>query len=305
MNRALQISAITLTCVAGYIGLRSLPVEQCELLHYGDYVNAEGVIEGCGYEEVAFFDLEELRYPVNAKIEALGVPRAGEEAQFVVTLSTSTGRPIRAEDLAIAHTERLHAMVIDPQRRDYHHVHPEPTGMPGSYQFALTPAAAGTYRVFFDFISLISNRRMLVAGEFEVSGKDGKDGGAMAAAAAPVPAATRLQAEVDGLRYTLHPLEGALGIGRQTRFELRIEALDGGPLVFEPVMDSYAHVVAFDSARRGFAHFHPLNPLVEGQDPARPDLNFAFRLDEPGHYRVWAQLKVNGRERFVPFDLVL
>jgi hypothetical protein len=96
-----------------------------------------------------------------------------------------------------------------------------------------------------------------------------------------------------------------IAAGEELEFELQVSTLDGSPTRFSPVMDSFAHVVAFDAAGTGFAHLHPRNPIVDGQDPLNPDLHFTIKFDEPGHYRVWAQFIVNGEHIFAPFDLMI
>jgi hypothetical protein len=93
--------------------------------------------------------------------------------------------------------------------------------------------------------------------------------------------------------------------GQELEFDLQVTSEDGSPTLFSPVMDSFAHVVAFDAAGTGFAHLHPRNPIVDGQDPSAPDLHFTIKFDAPGHYRVWAQFIVNGEHVFAPFDLMV
>ena len=68
-----------------------------------------------------------------------------------------------------------------------------------------------------------------------------------------------------------------------------------------PVMAAYAHLVAFDPARTGFAHLHPMETGHEKD--ASPELHFRFRTDKPGRYRLWAQFDSGAGERFVPFDI--
>lgn len=75
------------------------------------------------------------------------------------------------------------------------------------------------------------------------------------------------------------------------------------PVEFGLVMGAYAHLVVFDEEGKGFAHLHPQNPFVGQQDPKNPDLRFSFFPADPGKYRLWAQLLIDGQERFVPFDL--
>ncbi|MEX0326452.1 MAG: hypothetical protein AB3N33_10230 [Puniceicoccaceae bacterium] len=294
MSRKLQISLITLGCVAVFIGLRSLPVEKCEFLHYGEFINNEGVIEGCGYEETEFFNMEEIRFPIIAELTPLTDPVIGEPVTCSLTLFTTTGKPIEWDQIAVSHTERVHAMVVDPSLEDYQHVHPQPAGPAGHYLVEVTPVKPGPYSVYLDFIPLISSRRTLLESGFEVPGE----------AEAPV-AATRLQSREDEYTFTFVPGSNSLVTGKELAFELQVERDDGSPTRFSPVMDSFAHVVAFDAAGTGFAHLHPRNPLIEGQNPLSPDLNFTIQFEQPGHYRIWAQFIVDGRHVFAPFDVMV
>lgn len=296
LNRKQLISTGILTtgCLGTFFALRAVPVEPCDFLHYGDFVNAEGVIEGCGYEEVGFFDLTTLRFPVLAEVTPLTELRPGHEAVMQLSLKTTTGRTIAFEDIAVSHTERVHAMIVDPSLEDYQHLHPTDGGMPGTYTFTFTPERAGEYSVFLDFIPLQNSRRTLLQTRFTVAGDT-----------QPVDADAQSLAHRSGdFLYRLVPEDNApFTAGEVTRFSLEVEARGAEEVVFEPVMDSFAHIVAFEASRSGFAHFHPENPFIDGQDPRNPELDFVFSVEDPGHYRVWAQVAINGQERFVPFDL--
>jgi|TARA_B110000037_G_scaffold219972_1_gene286401 hypothetical protein len=284
---------LTSACLGAYVGLRSIPVEACEVVHYGAYINDAGVIEGCGIEEVGFFDLDELKYPVALKLEALSTPRVGEETTFVLQLATSTGRPLAYEDIAVSHTERIHAMIIDDALADYQHLHPVDGGALGSYHFTHTPQRAGSYDFYLDFIPLKTAKRTLLAGSFQVEAAQGSETAATSIEALPFPAK---------LNYP----ESKLVVGETIELTLEINPLEGDEsLTLDPVMDAYAHLVAFSSDRTGFAHFHPTALPGVAPDPADPRLEFRFSVEEPGEYRVWAQFSVNGVEQFIPFDLII
>lgn len=278
--------------MATYAGLRSLPVEPCEFLHYGEFINAEGVLEGCGYEETGFFRMDEIRFPIRAEITPLDDAVAGQSVTLKLTLFTSTGRPIRWEDIAVSHTERIHALVVDPGLGDYQHLHPQPAGPEGHYLMEMTPRHGGRYNVYLDFIPLINSRRTLLATSLDVAGT----------AAAPQPA-HRMEHQQGELHFSMQLLEGGLVAGQEARVQLEVSHSSGRSLTFSTVMDAYAHLVAFDQHGSGFAHLHPLNPFTAGQDPADPELEFAFMFDRPGYYRVWSQMIIDGEEVFVPFDL--
>ena len=294
MTRNWQIALITLGCLGTYFIMRSLPVEECSFLHYGDYVNSEGVIEGCGYEETEFFVMENIRFPIIPMITPLDSLEVGKPARFEMSLFTTTGKPIRWEAIAVSHTERIHAMVVDGSLDDYHHLHPQPTGPDGHYTFEMTPNRPGPYSIFLDFIPLVSSRRTLLASGFTVPGDP----------VAPQPGHS-LEHREAGLTFTFVPVTGQALSGKEARFRLTVKADDRSPTRFAPVMDAYAHVVAFDEEGSGFAHLHPQNTIIEGQDPYDPDLEFAFFFEKPGYYRVWAQMVINERPIFAPFDLMV
>ena len=86
------------------------------------------------------------------------------------------------------------------------------------------------------------------------------------------------------------------------RFGIRRRAGEGVSL--EPVMGAFAHLVAFDEARSGFAHLHPMaTELSKSPDANNPTLNFKLTIPRAGRYVVWAQVKLAGREVFVPFGI--
>jgi hypothetical protein len=69
-------------------------------------------------------------------------------------------------------------------------------------------------------------------------------------------------------------------------------------------MGAFAHLVAFDESRSGFAHLHPAEAdLMKLPDAQQPVLNFKLTIPRAGHYVVWAQVNLGGNETFVPFDL--
>ncbi len=65
---------------------------------------------------------------------------------------------------------------------------------------------------------------------------------------------------------------------------------------------SYAHLVAFDDGRSGFAHLHPVETdLSQLPDTLRPTLSFKITIPRPGRYVIWAQVNLGAHEVFAPF----
>jgi hypothetical protein len=72
----------------------------------------------------------------------------------------------------------------------------------------------------------------------------------------------------------------------------------------EPTMQAYAHLVGFSANRSQLIHAHPM-----GEEPRSsnqrggPNLKFGVEFPKPGNYRLFLQIKVEGKDVFVPFDV--
>ena len=291
----LQIGLVTLPFLLAYPLLRSLPDTECAFLHYDTIGDNAGGIEFCGAGESTFIDLERISFPVKMELSPSKLLATGEKTEFTLTLKNSGGNPIHPWELAIVHTERMHLLIVDPSLEDYQHIHPIAIGDGGQYRFELAPARAGVYKIFAELVPLASQTLVIGEAEFEVSGAPGK-------------ALLRrgYSAEVSDYRFQLEfPGGSPPMLGRPSRVSLRItRADDMGPIVLEEMMGAYAHLVAFDQHRKGFAHMHPLD-AGSGFGTPETSFNFSLNTDLAGYYRVWAQVKIEGRELFAPFDVVV
>ncbi|MDP0500722.1 MAG: hypothetical protein Q7P63_11560 [Verrucomicrobiota bacterium JB022] len=302
MRPFLSIALITVGCAGAFAVVRTLPVEKCQILHYGDYLNEQGAIEGCGFEEVDFFDLGALRFPLTTSVQPLNELRVDEPAQVRLQLQTVSGKPVSYEDLAISHTKRLHCMVVDQSGRDYQHVHPQGLGAGGEYLLEFQPRLPGTYHVFLDFVMLETGRRILLAEQVEVTGNEH-----------PLahPAVDLGQSSDHGdydLRLSANH-DGEFRPNETYEFTLQVTPEGDAPLRFQKIMDSFAHVVAFDADKRGFAHLHPVSAdlayVQQDETTEHPDLRFNFRPDRPGNYIVWAQTKLNDQEIYSAYRMTV
>jgi hypothetical protein len=203
---------------------------------------------------------------------------------------------VRPEDLIVSHTERLHLLAVSEDLSDYQHLHPQATGVPGEYRFDWQPLHAGDYRLYFDFIVQASLRRALVDTEVTVAGRSQSDPAAQTRA-------VNLQAQTEQYAFELQADRDEFRANETVYFDLVVTHRQTGAQVeLQEVMGALAHLVAFDSQRNGFAHMHPLQPYLPEQ--AQPDrIPFAFNAIVAGHYRIWAQVQIDGQPVFVSFDL--
>lgn len=291
---AVSVLWITVVFVITFFLLRALPDAKCGFLHYEEVVNAEGQIEFCATNHAGFLDLSKLSYPVRMELETGSPLVAGQEQEITLRLETSGGMPIAGHELAITHTEKMHIMLIDPSVEDYHHIHPEVMGTDGRYRFRFTPKSSGPYAVYAEIVPLRTRRQVIATGHLEVSGESRKG-----------HFESNRICQSSGLYFELFGDDDRLKTGRDYRFELRVSEDGGNAADLESIMGAKGHLVAFDAERRGFAHMHPISS-VRAEKPsadAEAPLAFLFNVPNPGWYRIFAQVQVDGAVVFGRFDL--
>lgn len=289
-----QVIAITGAAIALYIGFRFLPTGT-NLSHMDFTVKGGNSIEFCDPSNPQFIPVVAVRSPVVMTIETASPAVAGKAVNAKIRLVTSTGKHLGPEDLVVAHTEKLHLLIVDPSLVDYQHVHPKPTGGPGEWAFSFTPKSGGNYRIFSDFTPLATGRGLYAHVDLEVAGSVGER---------PLvsPVLPAVVSNGDGWRFELVARNAAIKAGSVAELSLIVSRADGGEITLDTVMDAFAHLVAFDVERGGFAHLHPnetdISKPLKGISPT---LSFKVTIPRAGRYVIWAQFSVQGRERFVPF----
>lgn len=282
MNRAGQLALITAGAIALYATMRLLPTGT-NLVHADFRAGARGAggagaLELCDPANPQFLPVAAVKSPVSAELKADDVARAGEAVRARLVLRTASGKVIGAQDLLVSHAEKLHLLAVDPSLRDYQHVHPvfERDGKgDGAWVFSFTPRFGGVYRIFCDFVPAATSRGLYASADLEIEGEP--DTGWQPA----------LQKSEAGFT-----LAGDVVAGRQATLILSSRET----VRLERVMDAFAHLVAFDLERGGFAHLHPLEA-----DKKELPLSFKVTVPRAGKYAVWAQLRIDGEDVFVPF----
>jgi hypothetical protein len=259
-------------------------------------VTGKNAIEMCDPSNPQFISVIAATSPVALTVKTAAAATAGREVQVTVRMTTANNKPIAPEDLVVMHTRKLHLLIADPSLTDYQHLHPEPTRVPGEWSFTFTPKLGGIYRIFADFTPAATNRSLYANVDLVVAGEQ-LSTPELAAAMTPSWIGQR-----DAYRLELAPATRQIRAGQATDLKFSVTNTGGGAVGLEPVMVAYAHLVAFDTARSGFAHLHPMDadPGV-APDSIKPTLSFKITIPAAGRYVIWAQLKINGREKFVPF----
>ncbi len=282
---------ITAGAMGLYLFMRWLPTGT-NLTHMDFRVQEKGAIEFCDPTNPQFIPVIAAKSPVRLTLTPATSPAQGKTVDFVLRLTTASGKPIGPADLMVVHTERLHLLVTDPTLNDYQHIHPRPGSEPGEWLFSLQPQRVGVYRVFADFTPAATPRGLYASADFTVPGE-----------VARVSRNTNTTYQNAGYNFDLTlPRYFRAGVPAELRFRITRWGTNPAPIQLEPIMGAWAHLVAFDEARSGFAHLHPKETdLAKPLSPTQPEMTFQITIPQPGRYVIWGQCVPDGRESYAAF----
>jgi hypothetical protein len=245
-------------------------------------------------QPVRGLSIEQDGYVLSEVAAPAGVGATGELA-FHIT--ASDGRPLT--EYTLSHEKELHLIVVRADGSNFRHVHPE-LGADGTWTLPWTWDAAGTYRVYADFVP--------------ADGGDGQ-GGAGASEDAPDVTLTRtvevtgdhgpvlatepsLVAEVDGYTVTL---EGDLAAGASAEVTATVTR-DGQPVTtIEPYLGAFGHLVALREGDLAYLHVHPEGEEPQAGDLSGPTVAFATEVPTAGRYFLYFDFQVEGQVHSAAF----
>ena len=218
------------------------------------------------------------------------------KAQTVTLMLTDakTNAPIGPNELEIAHTKKLHLLIIDESLTDYQHIHPVPGAKPGEWVFDFAPKFARTYRVWTDTKRNGADQEY-VFGDLPAGSQK-----------APAPDAKPVAlAELNGLKLSLSfdgPVKAGEGV---TGSVAVVDAKSGKPFAqLQPIMGAFGHVVAFSRDWGSIEHVHPLgDEPTKDSDRSGPVIGFHMEPANSGVLKIFVQILAGGKETIVPFTV--
>jgi hypothetical protein len=225
-----------------------------------------------------------------ASASALGAFGRGTPVTVTVHVHDDAGAPMGPDQFQTVHEQKLHVLVVDPSLSDYSHVHPQYLGN-GDWRFSFLPRFDRPYRLWLD-ATPVGGRQHYAMATINEAGER-------------VPAHKLLAS-----RARIGELDATLSFDAPPRAgEMAAARIDlsqrGKPFAaLEPVMGAYAHIVGIGEDWTSIAHVHPLGagPHAPG-DRGGPTLRFHLEPSKPGYLALWAQLRVDGKDVFVPFGI--
>jgi len=195
------------------------------------------------------------------------------------------------------HTQKIHLLIIDDSLQDYTHIHPTATNTPGVYQFEWQPKKQANYRIFADLFPLDTNsQEYAVADLTRVNNVEPK-----------IARTVSFQSVVDGFIFKLSFDNKKLQLGKASMASISVTDQKGVPVKdLEPIMGAFAHIVGFSEDLRSVIHIHPM-----GKEPSKitdrggPELEFHIEPERAGFIKLFAQVKIKGKELYAPFGIMI
>jgi hypothetical protein len=232
---------------------------------------------------------------IKATVSLQAPLEVGKQASLLLHLAKPDGSPVIFDDLAEAHTKKIHLLINDTSLTDYHHEHPIPTQVLGEYRFSFTPQKPGPYRVWADLKPVATGIQ-----EYAIT--------AIASETKGDPIAdleTQTVAMVEGLKYEIRFDQKNLTVGEAAMGKLSITTADGKTYdQLEPLMAAYAHIVAFADDFHTIVHIHPMGaePTLD-TDRGTGSLDFHIQPTQAGLMRLYAQVQIGGVSKYARFTL--
>lgn len=220
----------------------------------------------------------------------------GKESEVIVKISKKDGTPVLPEDLKTVHTQKIHALVIDPALSDYSHKHPQPTKTPGEYQFTFTPKMPSNYRMWLDITPADSaHQYVMVDLKTDSLVLDGVEKKKVLENTAKQGADTyTFSLSFDDAPETMKTSMGKIHITKNG------DAVKN----LQPVMGAFGHFVGFYDDYKSIVHTHPMGDEPQSEtETGGPDLVFHLEPQQKGFLKLFAQVRINGEDVFVPFGI--
>ncbi len=216
-----------------------------------------------------------------------GPERTGITGPVSFTITTSSG--VALTRFTPSHTKDLHLIVVRADGAHFAHVHPTRDAA-GAWKVDWRAPAAGTYRVFADFVpgDRGSDEPVVLAGDIQVAGDF--------APVSPQPSRT---ATVDGFTVTLDGELGHSGSDHSGPSPLTATVRrDGRPVTLQPYLGALGHLVVLRAGDLAYTHVHPHHDDTTGSAVA-----FAATAPSTGRYLAYFDFQVDGVVRTAAFVL--
>jgi hypothetical protein len=237
------------------------------------------------------------------------------------------------------HGKLMHLFLIRDDLGAFGHFHPATTDTV-VFPSSLPPMPAGHYRVFADIVHESGYAQTMVA-SVTLPAPSGTDSSAPSDSddswfAAPVRKGERTVTLADGSTMTWAAASPAI-TGREAALRFEVRNADDSPASLEPYMGMAGHAVVTRDDGSVFIHLHPSGTIsmasqmafqmrqpgdsvggklakrlsvaeaqaMAGRMAPTSSVAFPYAFPKPGNYRIWVQVRKNGRILTGAFDVAV
>ncbi len=204
-------------------------------------------------------------------------------------------KPLTLKELKTVHTKKIHLLAIDESLSDYHHIHPLPSNKPGEFIFDFTPKKPANYHVWADVTPTATNQKEYAMATIKVRPQEKSF----------INKTVKMHSIVEGYAFTLK-LDGEAQAGHAIMGSITVNR-DQKPFTqLEPVMGAFAHLVGFGEDFNSVLHAHPMGKEpTKDTDRGGPKLEFHIEPKTSGFVKLFAQVRINEKDIFVPFGIMV
>ena len=219
------------------------------------------------------------------QLTAVSTPTStGTEDELAFAVAGPDGNTVT--DFELDHEEEMHLIAVRADGQHFRHVHPE-RDEAGTWSVPWEWTAAGSYRVFADFVPADTGEAMTlsttvqVAGDYEPAPADG-----------PVT-----ETSVDGFDVAV---EGDVVAGETSQLTITITR-DGEPVTgLEPYLGAFGHLVALRDGDLAYLHVHPHGDEPQSGETSGPEIVFEATAPSPGRYLLYLDFQIDGEVHTAP-----
>ncbi|CAM4315131.1 hypothetical protein MB901379_00167 [Mycobacterium basiliense] len=200
-------------------------------------------------------------------------------------IETTAGTPVTRFETE--NTKQLHLIVVRSDGTQFRHAHPVMSA-DGQWSIPWTWDAAGTYRVFTDFVSATTGSGTVLSDTLDV-------GGLFTPRGTP---ATSTISNVDEFTITL---DGT--VTTRTMSTVTATVTRGGRRVttLQPYLGAYGHLVMLRNGDLAYLHAHPDGPAATTGSISGPRISFRTDPPTPGRYLLYLDFQVDQQAHTAQF----
>lgn len=218
------------------------------------------------------------------QLTAVSAPTAtGTEGELLLTVTGPDGNPVT--DFELEHEKELHLIAVRADGQHFRHVHPQMND-DGTWSIPWQWEAAGSYRVFADFVPAETGEGITLSTSVQVAGDYD-----------PVPAEPAATTSVNGFDVSV---EGDLVAGSTSELTMTITR-DGEPVTtLEPYLGAFGHLVALRDGDLAYLHVHPHGDAPQAGETSGPEIVFEATAPTEGRYLLYLDFQIDGQVHTAP-----